>query len=464
MGSSIRVCCRRWHCIPSLNAGNFSACGMKIGPMKSPIFVSAVILSLGSHASTSYPFGTGRLASLSLTRYASLTNLRRFRSNKHLCKLISQVNFSSFDFLDEHHILYAVSDEDSIYVYDLHRGQQQQKQPQKEKEKEIGPLRFHLALPPINRSTTSRYIQLRRNALPTATGPLPDWRSWLDGSGIAPGPGPGPATPPFNADPHERLIVVRIATSPVEGGEEQFELHVRARAFLEHFSSSAATTDIRETRQRDDGGECKDEEDNGVVVVPWTAWRNAVSATPPRKLPYATQARMIVYGMRVVSYPPDWDEGVLHIDSYLPRARRREGSREAGADTGAEAAEAQPTAGARGYGTRQSIRLPREVEDKPDFLTALCEDALLCYKVNYRTRTGLFFLQYRMPDGICHRLIHCRTKSRMHIGTPFKMGNKWVLKSAFIIGGPFAAPSFVRCYCIRFCSRSYCSHIMLSTS
>jgi hypothetical protein len=306
--------------------------------------------------------------------------------NKHLYKLISQVNFSSFDFLDEHHILYAVSTEDSIYAYDLRCGQQQQKQPQEEKETEIGPLRFHLALPPINRATTSRYIQLRRNALPTATGPLPDWRSWLDGSGIA--PGPGPATPPFHADPYERLIVVRIATSPVDRGEEQFELHVPARAFLEHFSSSAGTADTGETRQRDGGGECKDEEDDGVVVVPWTAWRNTVRETPTRKLPYAIQAPMIVYGMRAVSHPPDWDEGVLHVDSYLPRARRREG-REAEADMRAGAAEAEP-AGARGYGTRQAIRLPREVQDKPEFLTALCEDALLCYKVNYRTRIGLF--------------------------------------------------------------------------
>jgi hypothetical protein len=379
--------------------------------MKSPIFASAVILSLASHASTSYPSGTGRPASLSLIRYASLTNLRRIRSNKHLHKLISQINFSSFDFLDEHHILYAVSDEDSIYVYDLRSSQQ--KQPQKEKEKEIGLLRFHLALPPINRSRTSRYIQLRRNALPTATGPLPDWRSWLDEGGIA--PGPGPATPPFHADPHERLIVVRIATSPVECGEEQFELHVPARAFLDRFSSSAATANTGESRQRNGGGECKDEEDDGVVVVPWTAWRNVVRETPPRKLPYVVQPRMIVYGMRAVSYPPDWDEGVLHVDSYLPRARRLEGNREAGADTRAEAPEAEPPAGARGYGTRQGIRLPREVEDKPDFLTALCEDALLCYKVNHRTRTGLFFL-----DGLCHRLIHCRAKSRMRIGTPFK--------------------------------------------
>jgi len=59
--------------------------------------------------------------------------------------------------------------------------------------------------------------QISSNAmpLPTATGPPPDWRSWLDDSGIAPGPGPGPATPPFHADPHEHLVM-HIATSPVE--------------------------------------------------------------------------------------------------------------------------------------------------------------------------------------------------------------------------------------------------------
>ncbi|KAI0270920.1 hypothetical protein BGY98DRAFT_1008884 [Russula aff. rugulosa BPL654] len=275
---------------------------------------------------------------------------------------------------DRHHILYASSDEDSIYVYDLRRGQQ--KQSQKGREEEIGLLRFHLTLPPINRATTSRYIQLRRNALPTATGPLPDWRSLLDEAGIA--PGPEPATPPFHADPHERLIVARIATSPVERGEEQFELHIPARAFLEHFSSSAATADIGGNRKLDSDAECEDEEDDVAVVVPWTAWRNAARTTPPRKLPYTVQARMIVYGMRSVSFPPDCDEGVLHVDSYLPRAR----SREAGPDTRAEGSEAeQPgAAGASWYGTRQAISLP--VDDKPDFLTALCEDALLCYKVN----------------------------------------------------------------------------------
>ena len=201
----------------------------------------------------------------------------------------------------------------------------------------------------------------------------------LDEAGIA--PGPKPATPPFHADPHKRLIVARIATSPVERGEEQFELHVPARAFLEHFSSYAATADIGRKRKREGNGECKGDEDGRVVDVPWTAWRDAVHATPPRKLPYAVQAHMIVYGMRAVSFPPDWDEGVLHVDSYLPRARRREGSREAGSDTKAEATEDELSAGASLCGTRQAINLP--LDDNSDFLTVLCEDALLCYKVNY---------------------------------------------------------------------------------
>jgi hypothetical protein len=54
----------------------------------------------------------------------------------------------------------------------------------------------------------------------------------------------------------------------------------------------------------------------------------------------------------------------------------------------------------------------------------------------------------------------------MHIGTPFKDGkmeNEWISQSAVMIGiGPFAAPSFVRCYCIRSCRIDY-SHTMLSS-
>lgn len=226
-------------------------------------------------------------------------------------------------------------------------------------------LRFQLALPPVSRATTSRYIQLRRNALPTTGSapprPLPDGKS-------SPGDGdsaPASVTAPFHADPHERLIVARVVTSPVERGEEHFELHVPAQALVGHFSAAAS----ERNRQRN-GGEYEDDVD-GVVLVPWSSWRNVVRATAPRRLPYAVQGRMVVYGMRAVAHPPDWEEGVLHVDSYLRRTRRREEAREAGAEAGV---------GARS-GTRQAIRLPREVEDKADFLSVLCEDALLCYKV-----------------------------------------------------------------------------------
>lgn len=186
--------------------------------------------------------------------------------------------------------------------------------------------------------------------------------------------------------------MARVVTSPVERGEEQFELHVPARAFLDHFSAAATRRD----RQRD-GGEYKDGED-GVVIVPWSAWRNAVRATPPRKLPYVVQARMIVYGMRAVSHPPDWDKGVLHVDSYLPRTRRRrEEARREEAGTRAEVAV--------GGGMRQAIRLPREVEDKADFLSVLCEDALLCYKVRPNSSPFPVFLTDLF--SFLYSLIHC---------------------------------------------------------
>ena len=289
--------------------------------------------------------------------------------------------------------MYAVSKEDSIYVYDLRRDQEQQLK-QRQKEKETRLLRFQLALPPINRATTSRYIQLRRNALPPTENlhrPPPFMNGRISiGNGDS---APVPIIAPFHADPHERLIVARVVTSPVERGEEQFELHVPARAFLDHFSVAATG----QNRQRDDD-ENKVEED-GAVIVPWSQWSNAVRATPPRKLPYAIQARMVVYGMRAVAHPPDWDEGVLHVDSYLTRRREEaELDTTVGAGAGVEAR----------AGTRQAIRLPREVEDKADFLSVLCEDALLCYKVSSTLPspvflTDLFFVQL---DPLLSKISH----------------------------------------------------------
>ena len=67
------------------------------------------------------------------------------------------------------------------------------------------------------------------------------------------------------------------------------------------------------------------------------------------------QLQVIAYGMRVVSRPPDRDEGVLHINLYLPGSSRRE----AGA-----AAEVRTKGG--WSGTQQAFRLPRELADKPN--------------------------------------------------------------------------------------------------
>jgi hypothetical protein len=273
---------------------------------------------------------------------------------------ISEVRFSSFDFLDEHHILYSISKEDSIYVYDLRRRSADHKhQKEQEIEADSKPVRFQLALPPINPARTSRYIQFRRNTLPTASA-APNYEGAHAGG-----------SPIFHADPRERLIVLRIATSPVERGEEQFELHVPARTFLDH---CAETLTAQRQRQRDG---CGDVDAEGKMALPWSAWRDAVRATPSRNVPYTIQARMITYGMRVVSHPPDWEEGVLHVDSYLPRKMSRE-------DGAAE--EVGGGKRADGSGTRQAIRLPGDVESKAGLLSVLCEDALLCYKVSGQER------------------------------------------------------------------------------
>jgi hypothetical protein len=248
--------------------------------------------------------------------------------------------------------LYAASKEDSIYVYDLRRhvtDQHQHQQPQKEqlRETDMRPVRFQLPLPPIHRATMSRYIQICRNALPTGKAQPPDRRT-------------GDDAPPFYADTRERLIVLRVVTSPVDRGEERLELHVPARALLDH------TAAVGQSRRQDDDG------DGEALIVPWLAWCRAVRVTPPRRLPYGFRARMVAYGMRTVSNPPDWDEGVVYVDSYLPRERRRE------AGTGAKA-EAETSGGAAG--TRQAVRLPRDIESKAYLFSVLCEDALLCYKV-----------------------------------------------------------------------------------
>jgi hypothetical protein len=328
---------------------------------------------------------------------------------------ISEVRFSSFDFLDEHHILYSMSKDDSIYVYDLRRppnaDQNQPQQNEQETEAGMKPVGFQLALPPIHRMTTSRYIQIRRNALPSGTAPP------FSEGGKARGSSSSSSAPPFYADPRERLIVLRIATSPVERGEEQFELHVPARALIDHHASVIAT----ERRRRSEGGHGHG--DGDVVVegdaadleaaaeaeaVPWPEWRDAVRTTPPQRVPYVIPARMVNYGMRVVSHPPDWEEGVLHVDSYPPRRsrRRRRRTREAGGESAnAEVVGAMVAGGGGGgggmCGMRQAVGLPGDAEAKAGLLSVLCEDALLCYKVSGQGGRDSFSLAHLLllSDG-----------------------------------------------------------------
>lgn len=336
----------------------------------------------------------------------------------------SDVTFSSFDFLDEHHILYSNSTQDSIYVYDLRQQNAEDQQQQKEQETEgdTKTVRFQLALPPIDRTRASRYIQHRRNALPTRTESLHYGSARVGGSSST-----GDGAPPFHADPRERLIVVRIVTSPVERGEEQFELHIPARALLDHCAAATAAPRPRREGCKDGDDHTSGDEGKGAeemlpwsawrdaarATLPWSAWRDAVRATPERIVPYAIQARMVAYGMRVVSHPPDWEEGVVHVDSYLPRGRRREGGN---ADADADVVEENARGGRGKDGMRQAIRLPGDAESKAGLVSVLCEDALLCYKVSGRAPlchailefclTELFFFFHVQLDPLTSTISH----------------------------------------------------------
>ena len=225
-------------------------------------------------------------------------------------------------------------------MYDLRRGIDPTGIQNQNLREKAGHRCFRLELPPIDRATASHLIQIRPNTLPLR---IPDQQLHGDGDGTQTSPPP----PPFHVDPRERLVVLRIVTHPMDFGEEQFELHVSAQALLEHFAV-----------KRDPG-----------AVIPWSAWRADTAVTPSRRLPCLLLSRRITYGMRTVSQPPDWDEGMLYLYSYTPR---KAGTVRAGS----------------GAGTRQDIPLPDELRenlsDKANVFSILCEDGLLFYQVNVR--------------------------------------------------------------------------------
>jgi len=229
--------------------------------------------------------------------------------------------FSSFDFLDERHIVYGSSVEDTINVYDFHvMGRAMQE--------ELGHLRFQLELPPTDRVTasSSRYIQVRPNVLPFHT------QEPHVGSDFTSTPSP------FRTDPHARLVVICVTNPFVV----QFELHVPAQALSKHVAA----------RQDACGRN---------AAVPWSAWCADMTDTHTAGV-FIREACMIACGMCVVSHPPGWGDGLLHVESYTPRR----------ADTVKAL-----------VWTRQGVPVSDTIRllGKEELLSVLCKDALFCYKV-----------------------------------------------------------------------------------
>ena len=196
--------------------------------------------------------------------------------------------------------------------------------------------RFRLALSPIHRGTSERYVEVWHNALPMRTQEQAQHKLHArdgDGGGTS-----SPPPRPFHADPRARLVVLYIDTKSDESGEEKFELRIRAQVLLEHLAA----------KRRDAGWD---------GVLPWSTWGADAEIIPWCQKAYPPQPHMTTYGMRVISHPPPAKykgkkkTNVLYVDSYSP---------------------------VTGVRTRQCIYL-RDVLSQ--HLYALCEDGLLYYEV-----------------------------------------------------------------------------------
>ena len=190
---------------------------------------------------------------------------------------------STFDFLDEDHILFPSSIDESLYVYDIRSMPPIKSRRRKSK----GTHCFEIPVPKFldNHSTCS--LDLRCNSLAT-------------------GEDASPA--PFHADPHQRMITLLLTTDSGahrDSRPEQCEMHARASTLL-------AWTTIHPAPP------------NACVVVPWSAWGPAAARVVTPRVDdsalCASRSRFLGSGMRVISPPSSRGDGtsVVTVTDYHP--------------------------------------------------------------------------------------------------------------------------------------------------
>ena len=199
---------------------------------------------------------------------------------------VSSLQYSTFEFLDEHHILFPSSIDESLYVYDIR------------------------SMPPINsRRQKSKGTHCFEISVPRFFGNHAPCALDLRCNSLAAGQDESPA--PFHADPHQRMVTLMITTGPNptdahdHSRREHCEMHARASALLAWTKMHPAPP-------------------NGCVVVPWSAWGpTAARVVTPRAddtTRCASKSKFLGSGMRVVTPPSSRSDGtsVVTVTDYHP--------------------------------------------------------------------------------------------------------------------------------------------------
>ena len=149
---------------------------------------------------------------------------------------MASLQSSTFDFLDDDHIIFPSSIDESLYVYDIRSMPPMNSKRPKSKGTHCFDIPMAKFL--VNHSECS--LDLRCNSLSA-------------GDCISP--------VPFHADPHQRMVTLLLSAGPNPPGvrrQEQCEMHARASALLAWTNKHPAPL-------------------NACVVVPWSAWGPAAA-------------------------------------------------------------------------------------------------------------------------------------------------------------------------------------------
>jgi hypothetical protein len=192
---------------------------------------------------------------------------------------MASLQSSTFDFLDDDHILFPSSIDESLYVYDIRSMPPMNSKRQKSK----GTHCFDIPVAKFLDNYSECSLDLRSNSLSAGDGP-------------------------FHADPHQRIVTLLLSAGPNPPGvqrQEQCEMHARASALLAWTTMHPAPP-------------------NACVVVPWSAWGPAAARVGAARIDDATlcasKSRFLGSGMRVISPPSVRGDGasVVTVTDYHP--------------------------------------------------------------------------------------------------------------------------------------------------